>query len=64
MLGTILIVIVILMLVVYSTHLAAQQTMGLLSQRWNWLGSTDFSYPAADGPDLNNAAFGRKGARK
>jgi hypothetical protein len=26
--------------------------LGILSQRWSWIDSPDFGYPAADGADL------------
>ena len=35
-----------------TTHLASQQELGILSQRWNWIGSSNFNYPGADGADL------------
>ena len=35
-----------------TTHLATQQELGILSQRWNWIGSSDFNHPGADGADL------------
>ena len=35
-----------------TTHLASQQELGILSQRWNWIGSSDFNHPGADGADL------------
>ena len=30
----------------------SQQELGILSQRWNWIGSSDFDHPGADGADL------------
>ena len=35
-----------------TTHLASQQELGILSQRWNWIGSSNFNYSGADGADL------------
>ena len=35
-----------------TTHLASQQELGILSQRWNWIGSSDFNHLGADGADL------------
>jgi hypothetical protein len=35
-----------------TAHLASQQKLGILSQRWTWIGSSDFDHPAADGADL------------
>jgi uncharacterized protein YjbJ (UPF0337 family) len=35
-----------------TTHLASQQELGILSQRWNWIGTSDFNHPGADGADL------------
>ena len=35
-----------------TTHLASQQELGILSQRWNWIGSSNFNHPGADGADL------------
>jgi hypothetical protein len=26
--------------------------LGILSQRWTWIGSSDFDHPGADGADL------------
>jgi hypothetical protein len=26
--------------------------LGILSQRWNWIGSSNFNHPGADGADL------------
>jgi hypothetical protein len=37
-----------------TTHLASQQELGILSQRWNWIGSSDFNHPGADGADLRS----------
>ena len=34
------------------THMASQQELGILSQRWNWIGSSNFNHPGADGADL------------
>ena len=30
----------------------SQQELGILSQRWTWIGSSNFNYPGADGADL------------
>ena len=30
----------------------SQQELGILSQRWNWIGSSNFDHPGADGADL------------
>jgi uncharacterized protein YjbJ (UPF0337 family) len=35
-----------------TSHLASQQELGILSQRWTWIGSSDFDHPGADGADL------------
>jgi hypothetical protein len=35
-----------------TTHLASQQELGILSQRWNWIGTSNFNHPGADGADL------------
>ena len=35
-----------------TSHLASQQELGILSQRWNWIGSSDFDHSGADGADL------------
>jgi len=35
-----------------TTHLASQQELGILSQRWNWIGTSNFDHPGADGADL------------
>ena len=35
-----------------TTNLASQQELGILSQRWTWIGSSDFNHPGADGADL------------
>ena len=32
----------------------SQQELGILSQRWNWIGSSNFNHPGADGADLNS----------
>ena len=37
-----------------TTHLASQQELGILSQRWTWIGSSNFDHPGADGADLNS----------
>ena len=37
-----------------TTHLASQQELGILSQRWTWIGSSDFDHPGADGADLRS----------
>ena len=30
----------------------SQQELGILSQRWTWIGSSNFDHPGADGADL------------
>ena len=35
-----------------TSHPVSQQELGILSQRWNWIGSSDFDHPGADGADL------------
>ena len=35
-----------------TSHLASQQELGILSQRWTWIGTSDFNHPGADGADL------------
>ena len=52
MLGTILIVILILMLLGALPTWPHSRAMGVLSQRWTWIGPCNFSHPAADGSDL------------
>lgn len=36
----------------YIAYLASLSEMGILSQRWRWIGSSDFGYPAVNGTDL------------
>ena len=35
-----------------TAHLASQQELGILSQRWTWIDSSDYNHPAADGANL------------
>ena len=35
-----------------TSHPVSQQELGILSQRWNWIGSSNFDHPGADGADL------------
>jgi uncharacterized protein YjbJ (UPF0337 family) len=35
-----------------TTNLASQQELGILSQRRNWIGTSDFNYPGAHWADL------------
>jgi hypothetical protein len=35
-----------------NTHLASQSELGILSQRWNWTGAADCTYPSPNGADL------------
>jgi uncharacterized protein YjbJ (UPF0337 family) len=35
-----------------TSHPVSQQELGILSQRWNWIGSSDFNHPGADGAGL------------
>jgi len=50
--GTILIVILILVLVGALPTWPHSKSWGYYPQRWNWIGSSDFNHPGADGADL------------
>jgi hypothetical protein len=39
-----------------TAYLAAQQELGILSQRRGWIDSFDFAHPAATGADLKSKA--------
>jgi uncharacterized protein YjbJ (UPF0337 family) len=42
----------------------SQQELGILSQRWNWIGSSDFDHPSAHGADLRGKRVQKQQAQQ